>query len=102
MSSRAKGNIGRWSRVPIRTRRKAVARRPAAIGANAASGLKPRRSDMTRFEMAALLHAWEKPNGMICDGVVAHGQPIGLAVERISRRWKCPAGGHADTGPWAN
>jgi hypothetical protein len=103
MSSRAKGNIGRWSRVRLRARRKAVlARRPAAIDANAPSGLKPRRTDMTRSEIAALLHACEKWNGMIRDGVVAHGQPIGLAVERISRKWKCSAGGRADTGPWAN
>jgi NADPH:quinone reductase-like Zn-dependent oxidoreductase len=43
-----------------------------------------------------------KPNGRIRDGVVAHGQPIGLAVERISRKWKCSLAGHADTGPWAN
>src|SRR6516164_4772681 len=51
MSSRAKGNIDRWSRVRLRARREAiVARRAAAIDANAASGLKPCRTDMTRFE----------------------------------------------------
>ena len=56
--AQAKGNIGRWSRVRLRTWREAiVARRAAAIDANAASGLKPRRTDMTRFEMAALPHA---------------------------------------------
>jgi hypothetical protein len=58
MRTRAKGDIGRWSRVSLRARRKAVfARRPAAIGVNAASGLKLRGTDTTRFEMAALLHA---------------------------------------------
>jgi hypothetical protein len=71
---------------------------------NAANGLQHRRIDMTRSEIAALLRAWKKSNVMIRDrrGVIAHGQPIGLAVERISRKWKCSAAGHADTGPWAN
>jgi hypothetical protein len=69
---------------------------------NAANGLQHRRTDMTRSEIAASLHARKKPNGMIRDGVVAHGQPIALAVERISRKWKCSLGGRADTGPWEN
>ena len=92
MRTTAKGNIGRWSRVRVRAWQKAVpARRPATIDVNAANGWQHRRIDMARSEIAALLHAWKKSNGMIRDrrGVVAHGQPIGLAVERISRKWKC-------------
>jgi hypothetical protein len=70
MRTTAKGNIGRWSRVRLRARRKGVpARNPATIDVNAAYGLQHRRIDMTRSEIAALLHAWEKPNGMIGDGV---------------------------------
>jgi len=103
MRTTAKGNIGRWSRVRLRARRKGVpARNPATIDVNAANGWQHRRIDMTRSEIAALLHARKKSNGRIGDGVVAHGQPIGLAVERISRKWKCSAAGHADTDPWAN
>ena len=99
----AKGNIGRWSRVHLRARRKlGLTRRRAAIDVNVANGSKDLWPNMTRSEIAALLHAWKKSNGMIGDGVVAHGQPIGLAVERISRKWKCSLAGHADTGPWAN
>ena len=68
------------------------------------NGLIHRRTDMTRCEIAALLHTSEKGNVMIRDGrrVVAHGQPIEPAVERISRKLKCSAGAHADTGPWVN
>ena len=103
MRTMAKGKIGRRSRIRARAQRKAVlARRGAAIDVNTANGLQHRRTDMTRSEIAALLHALGKPNGMIGDGAVAHGQPIGLAVERISRKWKCSSAGRADTGPWAN
>lgn len=103
MKTTAKGHIGRWPRVRLWARRKAVpARNPTTIDVNAANGWQHRRIDMTRSEIAALLRARKKPNGMIGDGVVAHGQPIGLAVERISRKWKCSLAGHADTGPWAN
>jgi hypothetical protein len=59
---------------------------------------------MTRCEIAVLRQTSEKPNVMIRDGrrVVAHGDPIEPAIERISRKLKCSSGGHADTGPWAN
>jgi hypothetical protein len=69
---------------------------------NAANGLK--RTGIARSKIAALLHTSEKRNVMIRDGrrVVAHGQPIEPAVERISRKLKCSVGGHADTGPWVN
>jgi hypothetical protein len=106
MRTTAKGNIGRWSRVRLRARRKVgLTRRRAAIDVNVANGSKDLWPNMTRSEIAALLHAWKKSNGMMIRdrrGVVAHGQPIGLAIERISRKWKCSLAGHADTGPWAN
>jgi len=95
MSSRAKGNIGRWSRVRLRARRKAVlACRPAEIGANAANGLKHRRTGMARSEIAALLHTSEKPNGMIRDrrGVVA------LAADRDLRSSGSAENGNAQRG----
>src|SRR5262249_5628605 len=70
MRTTAKGKIGRCARVRAGAQRKAIlARSATAIETNAASGLKHRRTDMTRSEMAALLHACEKPNGMIRDGV---------------------------------
>jgi len=105
MRTTATDKIGPWLHERVRARQKAVlTRRVAAIGVNAANGLQHRRIDMARSEIAALLHAWKKSNGMIRDGlrVVAHGQPIGRGLERISRKWKCSAGGHAGTGPWAN
>jgi len=68
------------------------------------NGLIHRRTDMTRCEIVVLLLTSEKPNVMIRDGrrVVARGEPIEPAVELISRKLKCSAGGHADTGPWVN
>ena len=70
MRTTAKGNIGRWSRVRLRARRKVgLTRRRAAIDVNVANGWQHRRIDMTRSEIAALLRAWKKSNGMIGDGV---------------------------------
>jgi hypothetical protein len=105
MRTRAKGKIGRWSRVRAGAQRKAIlARRVAAIDMNAANELQHRRTDMTRSEIAAFATHVGKPNVMTRDGlrVIAHGQPIALAVERISRKRKYSSGGHADTGPWEN
>ena len=95
MSTTAKGKIGRWSRVRAGAQRKAIlARSAAAIETNAANGLKHRRTGMARSEIAALLHASEKLNGMIRDGrgVVA------LAADRHLRSSGSAENGNAQRG----
>src|SRR6516165_10881313 len=54
MRTTATDKIGPWLHERVRARQKAVlTRRVAAIGVNAANGLKPRWTDMTRSEIAA-------------------------------------------------
>ena len=54
----------------VRARRKVgLTRRRAVIDVNVANGSKDLWPNMTRSEIAALLHAWKKSNGMIGDGV---------------------------------
>ena len=94
MSTTAKGKIGRWSRVRASAQRKAIlARSAAAIETNAANGLKHRRTGMARSEIAALLHASEKPNGMIRDGGV-----VALAADRDLRSSGSAENGNAQRG----
>src|SRR6516164_7663030 len=102
MRTTAKGNIGRWSRVQARAQRKAgLARRRAAIDVNVANGSKDLWPNMTRSEIAALLHAWKKSNGMIGDGLRrarsadrARGRADQLKMEMPSGgpRWYWPVG----------